>query len=74
MNGSNRAPLFPVSLGPPSEALDLIEYHLLSVSACSLQGTPRPLDIYRQCRHFLRPRFRRYAKDGTANTLRLLTV
>ena len=39
----HRAPLFPVSLGPPSEALDLIEYHLLSVGHALASGDPAPL-------------------------------
>lgn len=38
-----RAPLFPLVLGPPGEAMDTIEYHLLSAGHALASGDPTPL-------------------------------
>ncbi len=39
----HRVSLLPVSLGPPSDAIDLIEYHLLSAEHARASGSPAPL-------------------------------
>src|SRR5262249_14151758 len=39
----HRAPLLPIVLGPPSDAIDLIEYHLLSAGRALASGDSAPL-------------------------------
>lgn len=38
-----RAPLLPSVLGPPNEAMDVIEYHILSAGHALASGDPTPL-------------------------------
>jgi hypothetical protein len=70
----HRAPLFPVSFGPPSEAHRFNRVSSPQRRACSRFRDPALLRISTDSVAIFCPHFRRYAKDGTANTLRLLTV
>ncbi|MGE0683377.1 MAG: PD-(D/E)XK nuclease family protein, partial [Candidatus Binatia bacterium] len=64
-----RAPLLPTVLGPPNEAVDLIEYHLLSAAHALASGDSTSLGYLALCSPFFSTAFHATRQRGDAERL-----